>query len=186
MTKQHHMTTRRRTAAGAMVGAVALLAAWAITTGGTLATAAPPSGSEGVGQRAGRRAARRSRARGSGSERRSARPGHRREDAQGTAGRRREAKGQRAMVAASSGMATPASACRWSRPAMPSTLPTAWTCPGPASEMRTDLRGGHHGRAGQGLAEAGQQQGWRGLRGGRCSMTRTRRRVTPLDATGRA
>ena len=34
--------------AGAAVGVVALLAAWAATTGGTLATAAPPSGSEGV------------------------------------------------------------------------------------------------------------------------------------------
>jgi hypothetical protein len=48
MTKQHQMTTRRRTAAGAMVGVVALLAAWSTTTGGTLATAAPPFGSEGV------------------------------------------------------------------------------------------------------------------------------------------
>lgn len=34
--------------AGAMVGVLALLAVWATSTGGTLATAAPPSGSEGV------------------------------------------------------------------------------------------------------------------------------------------
>lgn len=48
MTKQHHMTTRRRTAAGAMAGVGLLLAAWAATTGGTLATAAPPIDSKGV------------------------------------------------------------------------------------------------------------------------------------------
>jgi hypothetical protein len=52
MTKQttdtRHMTTRRRTAAGAMAGVVALLALWATADTSTLATAAPPSGSEGV------------------------------------------------------------------------------------------------------------------------------------------
>jgi hypothetical protein len=45
MTKQHLMSTRRRTAAGATVGVLALLVL--LVTGGMLATAAPPSGSDG-------------------------------------------------------------------------------------------------------------------------------------------
>ncbi|WP_354216922.1 hypothetical protein [Arthrobacter sp. UYCo732] len=42
------MSKRRRTAAGATLGVVALLVAWSTTAGGMLATAAPPSGSDGV------------------------------------------------------------------------------------------------------------------------------------------
>jgi hypothetical protein len=48
MTKQNRRITGRRAVAGAMAGVVALLSAWAITTGGALATAAPPSGKDGV------------------------------------------------------------------------------------------------------------------------------------------
>lgn len=48
MTKQHRMTTGRRAAAGTMIGVVTLLAAWAITSGGALATAAPPFANDGV------------------------------------------------------------------------------------------------------------------------------------------
>ncbi|MEO8283961.1 MAG: hypothetical protein ABI568_11240 [Pseudarthrobacter sp.] len=48
MTKQHQVSTRRRITAGATVGVVALLVTLATATGGVLATAAPPSGNEGM------------------------------------------------------------------------------------------------------------------------------------------